>query len=152
MYAVLSKENELSWKVLRVIDKPSFADGYSDSLLESKISMIDNAFANNSSLTGMETTSFGDTVRVGSIWDGVSFSGGPAKPEEYVDIWNDNKRFSFLSDNTVILNFIVNNGSPSAEYISDKFKEEVILVQIPQDQGVSIGEIHGWDGSRFIEV
>lgn len=152
MYAVLSKENELSWKVIRLLDKPSFAGGGTNSTLEYKISMIDNAFANNSFLIGMETTSFGDTVRVGSIWDGVSFSGGPAKPEEHVDIWNDNKRFSFLSDNTVVLNTIVNNGSPSAEYISDKFKEEVILVQIPQDQGVSVGEIYGWDGSRFIEV
>jgi len=152
MYAVLSKENELSWKVLMLLDKPSFAGGGTNSTLEHKISMIDNAFANNSFLIGMETTSFGDTVRVGSIWDGVSFSGGPAKPEEYVDIWNDNKRFSFLSDNTVVLNTVVNNGSPSAEYISDKFKEEVILVQIPQDQGVSVGEIYGWDESRFIEV
>lgn len=152
MYAVLSKQDESSWKVLRVMAKPAFAGGGTNSSLEYKLSMIDNAFAKNSSLVGMETTTFGDSVRVGSVWDGTSFSGGPEKPEDYVDIWDENKRYSFLSDNTVIMNFFINNNSASSDAISEAFKGEVILVKIPDDQGVSVGEIHGWNGSRFIEL
>lgn len=143
MYAVLSKNNEESFDVIYTFDEHQ----------EAKVqTLIDNAFAKHAELVGMETTSFRDTARLGSTWDGVSFSGGMARPEGSVvlDIWDDNKRFSFLSDNTIVTNIVLANTSILSDFVSEKFQGEVILVQVPEDQSVSLGETHGWDGSRFI--
>jgi hypothetical protein len=143
MYAVLSKNSEASFDVLYTFTEHQ----------EPKIqALIDNAFTKHTELVGMETTSFRDTARLGSTWDGVSFSGGISRPEGSVvlDIWDDNKRFSFLSDNIIVTNIVLGNASILSDFVSEKFQGEVVLVQVPEDQSVSLGENHGWDGSRFI--
>jgi hypothetical protein len=145
MYAVLSKKNETSWDVIHIIPEHS----------EAKIKgLMEDAFAKNTHLVGMETTSFRNDLRLESTWNGVSFSGGVERPEGSVvlDIWDDNKRFSFLSDNTVVSNFVMSNQSILSDFLSEKFQGEVILVKIPKDQAVSAGENHGWNGSKFTEV
>jgi hypothetical protein len=145
MYAVLSKKDQTSWDVVHIMAENT----------ETKIkALMENAFANNSHLVGMETTSFRDDVRLESTWDGVSFSGGVQRPEgsEVLDIWDDHKRFSFLSNNTVVSNFIISNESVLSDFLSTKFQNEVILVKIPAGQSVSSGETYGWDGSKFTEV
>jgi hypothetical protein len=145
MYAVLSKRNETSWDVLRTMGP--YADSEKDLLVENAVSKTPSPF-------GMETTSFRNDVKVGSIWDGTSFSGGVQLPSdsEVLDIWDDNKRFSFISENVVVSNFVLGNSSALSEFMSEKFTGEVILVKVPEDQSVAAGETHGWNGSRFTEV
>jgi hypothetical protein len=145
MYAVLSKKNQTAWDVVQILPENT----------EIKIkALMENAFANSSQLVGIETTSFRDNVRLESVWDGTSFSGGVERPEgsEVLDIWDDNKRFSFLHNNTVVSNFVISNQSVLSDFLSEKFQNEVILVKIPVGQSVSAGETYGWDGSKFTEV
>jgi hypothetical protein len=143
MYAVLSKKNETSWDVVHVI--PPYENSEKDLLVESAVAKTPPPF-------GMETTSFKDNVRIGSVWDGVSFSGGVQRPEgsEVLDIWDSHKRFSFISENTIVANFVIGNDSILSDFMSERFQGEIILVKVPQDQSVAAGETHGWDGSRFI--
>jgi hypothetical protein len=145
MYAVLSKRNETSWDVVHTMSP--YLDAEKDALVESAVAKTPPPF-------GMETTEFKDTVRIGSTWDGTSFSGGVERPEgsEILDIWDSNKRFSFISENTVIANFLVSNTSILSDFMSERFENEVILVKVPADQSVAAGETHGWDGSRFTEI
>ena len=121
---------------------------------ESKNLLVENAVAKTPHPMGMETTSFKDIARYKSVWDGVSFSGGVERPEgsEVLDIWDENKRFSFISENILIASFVLNNNHVLADFLSEKFQGEVILVKVPEDQAVAAGETHGWDGSRFTEV
>jgi hypothetical protein len=145
MYAVLSKKNETSWDVLRTIAPYENLD---------RNAIVESAVAKTPPPFGMETTSFRDNARLGSTWDGVSFSGGVNRPEDSVvlDIWDDNKRFSLLSDNVIIANFVLSNSSVLSDFMSERFQGEVILVKVPADQAVAAGETHGWDGLRFTEV
>jgi hypothetical protein len=145
MYAVLSKKNETSWDVIKTI--VPYSNSEKDLLVENAVSKTPPPF-------GMETTSFKDDARIGSTWDGVSFSGGAQRPEgsEILDIWSDNKRFSFISENVIVANFVIGNDSILSDFMSERFQREVILVKVPQDQSVAAGETHGWDGSRFTEV
>jgi hypothetical protein len=145
MYAVLSKKDETSWDVIHMMSE------HTDTKISS---LMENALSKNTNIVGMETTSFRDNARLGSHWDGVSFSGGVERPEGSVvlDIWDDNKRFSFLSDNTIVSNFVIANESIFSDFLSERFQGEVILVKVPEDQAVAAGETHGWDGSRFTEV
>jgi hypothetical protein len=143
MYAVLSKRNETSWDVIHTM--LPYADAEKNLLVE-------NALAKPTSPIGMETTSFKNNAKFKSVWDGESFSGGVELPEgsEPVDIWDDHKKFSFLSENVLIANFAISNTSVLSDFLSEKFTGEVILVKVPEDQAVAAGETHGWDGSRFI--
>lgn len=144
MYAVLAKKDETSWDVLTVLSQHHN---------EQRVLLVDNALASDNPLVAMETTSFRNDLKVGSVWDGTSFSGGTELPEgsEPVDVWDDNKRFSFLSNNVVVFNYLVSNNSSAAAYISEAFNtKEILLVKIPEDQSVSVGETHGWNGSRFV--
>ncbi len=143
MYAVLSKRNETSWDVLHTM--LPYADAEKNLLIE-------NALAKSAPVIGMETTSFRNSVNPKSVWDGTSFSGGVEPPagSEPVDIWDDHKRFSFLSENVLIANFVISNTSVLSDFMSEKFTGEVILVKVPEDQAVAAGETHGWDGSRFV--
>ncbi len=143
MYAVLSKRNETSWDVIHTMTP--YEDAERNLLVES-------ALAKSTPPVGMETTSFRDNARFKSVWDGTSFSGGVARPEgsEPLDIWDENKRFSFLSENVLIANFAMSNTSVLSDFMSEKFQGEVILVKVPEDQAVASGETHGWDGSRFV--
>jgi hypothetical protein len=145
MYAVLSKKNQTSWDVVYIM--PEHPEERIKGLME-------DALANDSHLVGMETTSFRDDVRLQSAWDGTSFSGGVQRPEgsEVLDIWDNNKRFSFLSNNTVVANIVISNESVLSDLLSEKFQNEVILVKIPVGQAVSAGETYGWNGSEFTEV
>jgi hypothetical protein len=143
MYAVLSKRNETSWDVVHTM--VPYLDAEKDALVESAVAKTPSPF-------GMETTEFKDTVKIGSTWDGICFNGGVERPEgsEILDIWDSNKRFSFISENTVIANFLISSTSVLSDFMSERFKNEVILVKVPTDQSVAAGETHGWDGSRFI--
>ncbi len=145
MYAVLSKRNETSWDVLKTMEP------YTDS---EKNLLVENAVAKTPHPLGIETTSFRDAAKYKSVWDGVSFSGGVERPEDSVilDIWDDNKRFSFISENVLIASFVLANTHVLADFMSEKFQGEVILVKVPEDQAVAAGETHGWNGSRFTEV
>ncbi len=145
MYAVLSKKNETSWDVVYIM--PDHGE-------ERIKSLIEDALENNPHLVGMETTSFRDDVRLQSTWNGTSFSGGVERPEdsEVLDIWDDNKRFSFLSNNTVVCNIVISNQSVLSDLLSEKFQNEVIFVKVPVGQAVASGETYGWDGSKFTAV
>jgi hypothetical protein len=145
MYAVLSKKDETSWDIIHVIAEDH----------EPKVKLLlEDAFTNKSHLVGMETTSFRDNARLGSTWDGVSFSGGVTRPEDSVilDIWDEHKRFSFLSDSVIVTNFVISNQSIFSDFFSERFQGEVILVKVPEDQAVAAGENYGWDGLRFAKV
>jgi hypothetical protein len=145
MNAVMVKNNETSWDVIHLIGDP---------LDENKKSVLDAALAKNLPIVGMETTSYKNSSKTGATWNGTSFSGGPTPPADKIplDIYDEYKKFSFICDNVVVSNFVVKNDSPISEFISTAFENEVILVNVPSDQSVSVGGTYGWDGSRFSAV
>ncbi len=145
MYAVLSKKDETSWDVLKTM--PAYENLEKDAIVE-------NAVLKTPHPVGMETTSFRDAAKFKSVWDGVSFSGGVERPQEseVLDIWDDRKRFSFLSEGMIIAGFVLPNTHALADFMSEKFKGEVILVKVPEDQAVAPGETYAWDGLRFTEL
>jgi hypothetical protein len=145
MYAVLSKKNETSWDVIKTM--VPYLDSEKNLLVEAAVAKTPPPF-------GIETTSFRNDAKVGSTWNGVSFSGGVELPEgsEILDIWDDNKRFSFISENVLVANFVLGNSSVLSDFLSEKFNGNVILVKVPEDQSVAAGETYGWNGSRFTEV
>jgi hypothetical protein len=145
MYAVLSKRNQTSWDVIKTIEP--YADLEKNLLVETAVLKTPHPY-------GMETTSFKNDVKIGSIWNGISFSDGTDNPEliKPLDFFENKKRFSFISENVVIANFLLNVSSRLSDFMSEKFNGEVILVKVPEDQSVTIGETLGWNGSRFTEI
>ena len=144
MYAVLVKNDETSWDVVHTL--PPYFDA------EKQIN-IDNAFLKDSSIIGMETTSYKNTAKLNAVWDGTSFSGGntPAQGLEPIDIWDTHKKFSFLSENVIIANFVIKNTSSKSEFLSAAFENEVTLFPIPSDQALIIGETYTIENNRFIK-
>jgi hypothetical protein len=143
-YAYATKVSEDSYEVFNMLHLES---PQADILIQ----RIDNALNSGLPITTLVTTDI-PNVYPGAVWDGESFSGGVELPEgsEPVDIWDDHKKFSFLSENVLIANFAISNTSVLSDFMSEKFTGEVILVKVPEDQAVAAGETHGWDGSRFI--
>jgi hypothetical protein len=142
MYAVLVKNNETSWDVIHTLEYTTGTE---------KKTVVDEALAKDVPVVGMETTSYGNLLKQGSVWDGSSFSGGIelSPDKDPLDIWETHKRFSFLSENVVVANFAIENTSAVSDFLSAAFENEVILVTVPSDQSVSTGGTYGWDGSRF---
>lgn len=145
MYAVLVKNDETSWDVVHTL--PPYFDA-------EKQSNLDNAFLKDSPIVGMETTSHRNTAKLNAVWDGSSFSGGniPKPDVEVVDIWDTHKKFSFLSENVVVANFVIKNTSPKSDFLSAAFENEVILFPIPSDQFLTIGSTYTIENNRFIQA
>lgn len=143
MYAVLVKNSNESYDVL------SFINYDNDTEITNR---IDTALSGEGPVIAMDASEHKLTATHGSIWDGTSFSGGrqskvaDATPEELDSF----KLYVFLHNNTVIARNAVRLDSPKAPMFEAAFASEVILVKVPEDQVVLVGETHGWDGSRFV--
>jgi hypothetical protein len=143
MYAILVKNEDQSYDVL------SFLNYVND---DEKMNAIESALSAEGPIVAMDASAHKLTATHGSVWDGTSFSGGkPSKASDATEEeLNSFNLYVFLHNNVVIARYGVRLDSVKAPMFEAAFASEVILVKVPEDQAVSLGETHGWDGSRFV--
>ena len=144
MYVVLTKNSNNTW------------DAISDITLEEGTiskTVLEDAFASNLPMVGMDITALGPTVLKNSVWDGASFSGGitppadiPAMPEDFFTI---NKRYAFLCDNKAVLFITVPIGSPQSDMFAAAFAGETILIKTETGPFNKVGKTFNWDGTEL---
>jgi|694.fasta_scaffold128795_1 hypothetical protein len=142
MYAVLVKNDNDSYDVIALLnhEDPQVIVG------------IDEALASGKPVVGMDASEHKLTATYGSSWNGTSFSGGkPSRAseatQEQLDSFN---LYAFLCDNVLVARYGVGLTSPKVQMFEAALASEVTLVKVPEDQAVTVGETHNWDGSRFI--
>jgi flagellar basal body P-ring protein FlgI len=142
MYAVLVKNSDESYDVLALLN-------HEDADI---INGIDAALASGNPIVGMDASDHKLTATYGSTWDGNSFSGGKVSKaadatEEELNSFN---LYVFLSNNVLVARYGVRVDSPKVQMFAAAIDSEITLVKVPEDQAVSPGETHRWDGSRFL--
>jgi hypothetical protein len=146
MYAALVKSGDTSWDVFSLFNYDSMPE---------KAKLIDDALDSGLPIIGMETTQYKYDASNGAVWNGTSFSGGHQVDEATradESFWLDKKKYSFISDNKIVASVIVGDDSPNSLKFAAAFSSDVMLVKIPNDQIVFVGETYGWDGTRFVAV
>lgn len=136
--ALLVKNSNNDWEV---VVKHSLPKNRFDIFLE--------AYKNGSSIVGMNTTAYKETVLRDSVWNGTSFSGGvnPGFPDGDED-WDVVSTYSILIDNVVFLRFINVKNDSGYDKMEAAFGSDVTLVPIELGQTVRLGSI--WNGQEFI--
>lgn len=137
MYACVVRDTENTWEVFGKYDLP-----------ENVKERVEAARTSEHPIVGMITTSYEDSARVGSTFDGTSFSGGDFP--EWMDglDWSANSTYSFLSNNVIILQLIQPNNTARQEKYEAAFSTDTTLVPVPIGAQISLGDI--WDGTTFI--
>lgn len=147
MYVVLTKNSNNTWDAISEI-----------TLEEGTISktVLEDAFASNLPIVGMETTAYGATVLKNSVWDGASFSGGitppadiPAMPEDFFTV---NRRYTFLCDNKAVLFITIPVDSAKSAMFAAAFAGETILIKTDAGPFNKIGKTFNWDGTDLTLV
>ena len=139
MYSAIVKNSNNSWDVFFNFD-------YSSS---QRVEILDEAWESRLPIVGMELTPYKNTAKIGSTWDGSSFSGGNEvdgiifkdlpTTKEY---WDSHKTYGFLCDNKVLAIIIVENSQSNAELISAAFESEVKLIKTVW---MKVGKTIQWD-------
>ena len=142
MYAVLVKNSDESYDVLSLLNHQD----------TDVVRGIDEELSLGHKIVGMDASDHKLTATYGSVWNGTSFSGGkPSRAseatQEELDSFN---LYVFLSNNVLVARYGVGINSPKVQMFEAALASEITLVKVPEDQAVSVGENHGWDGSRFI--
>ncbi len=147
MYVVLTKNSNNTW------------DAISDITLEEGTiskNVLEDAFASNLPIIGMDITNYGPTVFKNSVFDGDSFSGGItpplSSPEMPEDFFTVNKRYAFLCDNKAVLFLTVPIGSANSDMFAAAFAGETIVVKSDTGPRVKVGKTFNWDGTQLTLV
>jgi hypothetical protein len=146
MYTVLTKNDDGTWHAIHELDIMPTEDV---SLL------IDGALASGVPLTGMNVTSHKSKAIKGAVWDGSVFSGGvPGEgvPLDTDEIWNTREKYSFLSDNKIIVSFTVDNDNDKSQMFEAAFSGETILVKNLSKPFNKIGRTFTLDGTSLTLV
>jgi hypothetical protein len=142
MYALLVNNDNNSYDVLALLnpEETDVATG------------IDDALASGEPVIGMDGSDHKLTATYGSVWNGTSFSGGKVSKasEATEEQLNSFKLYVFLCNNILVARHAIFINSPKVQLFDAALASEVTLVKVPEDQAVSAGETHNWDGSRFI--
>ena len=147
MYVVLTKNTNNTWDA---ISEVTLKEG---SLSET---MLEDAFASNLPIVGMDATPYAETALKNSVWDGTSFSGGivppadsPAMPEDFATL---NRIYAFLCDNKVVLSVTIPLGSQKSDMWSAAIAGETIIVKSDTGPRVKVGKTFNWDGTQLTLV
>lgn len=141
MYAILVKNNQ-AYDVI----------GFFSHMKEQVINDLNAAYQTGSPIIGMNANEYKTSALYGATWNGSSFSGGTAGPhllevtQEQLDSFD---LYAFLCNNVVVARVAVPVSVLKAEMYAAAFTSEVILVKVPEDQSVAIGETYNWDGTSF---
>lgn len=144
MYVVLTKNPNNTWDAIHEV---VLQDG-----TVSK-SVLEDAFASNLPIVGMDATSHAATLRKNAVWDGASFSGGIVPPEGTPPMAEDypilNKIYVFLCDSKVVLFISVPVDSPKSDMFAAAFAGETIVVKSETGPRSKVGKTFNWDGSEL---
>ena len=142
MYLAIVKNEENSWDAI-------FKFAYNS---ETRLSMLDSVWEKELPITGMVTTSYGLSPKIGATWNGSSFSGGQergnvdfpeiTKTEEELANMNT---YSFICDNEVVATIIAEKNTEKAAMLDAAFAGEVLLVKQPPSLSVLIGDTLNYD-------
>ena len=146
MYTILTKNDNDTWDAIHELDMLPAEDL---SLL------IDAELDKGVPLTGMNVTSHKSKAIKGAVWNGSSFSGGvPGEgvPLDTDEVWNTRKKYSFLSDNKIIVSFTVDNDNEKSEMFEAAFAGETILIKNLSKPFNKIGKTFTLDGTSLTIV
>jgi hypothetical protein len=123
MYIILTKNASNTWDAIHDLNFQQTSD---------VAKLINEELDKGVPLIGMKVTSYKSKAVKGAMWDGSSFSGGsPAEgvPADDEDVWNTREKYSFLSDNKIVVSFTINNDDSRSEMFKAAFTGETILVR-----------------------
>lgn len=143
MYIVLTKNPNNTWDAIHEV---ILQDGTISK------SVLEDAFASNLPIVGMDVTAYATTARKNSVWNGSSFSGGifpPTDPEMPEDFLTLNKIYAFLCDNKVVLSITVPVDSPKSDMFAAAIAGETIIVKSETGPRSKVGKTFNWDGSEL---
>jgi hypothetical protein len=146
MYVVLTKNTNNTWDAIHDLN----IEGTSE-----LVSLIEKAFEKEVPLVGMNVTAYKSKAVKGAIWDGSSFSGGvPADgvPSDNDEAWTTKEKYSFLSDNEIIVSFTVNNNDAQSEMFKAAFAGETVLVKNLTRPFDKVGQTFNLNGTELTPV
>lgn len=123
MYTVLTKNSNNTWDAIHAISLKG--------ITELSVLLADET-AKGLPLVGMRVTPYKSKAIRGAVWDGTSFSGGNLNPNVPLDndeIWTTSEKYSFLSDNKIVISFTVPNDDSRSEMFKAAFAGETVLVK-----------------------
>lgn len=123
MYIILTKNANNSWDAIHELNIKSDTD---------LSRLLDSALEKGVPLVGMNVTSYKSKAIKGAIWDGLSFSGGsPAEgvPSDSDDLWTTREKYSFLSDNEIVISFTLPNEDAQSAMFKAAFAGETVLLK-----------------------
>jgi hypothetical protein len=139
MYSAIVKNSDNSWDVFFNFDFSS----------KERVEILNEAWESKLPIVAMELTPYKNTAKIGSTWNGTSFSGGYESDgiifkdlpstEEY---WDSHKTYGFLCDNKVLAIIIVQNTQSNAEIIAEAMASEVQLIKT---FWLKVGKTIQWD-------
>jgi hypothetical protein len=142
IYIAIVKNDNDSWDAI-------FKFNYASEL---RINMLNDAWEKGLPITGMATTGYGLTPKIGAIWNGTEFSGGHERgtadfpainiPEEQLA---NMKSYSFICDNEVVATITAEKDTPQSEMLDAAFAGEVYLVKQPETLSVMVGDTLHYD-------
>jgi hypothetical protein len=123
MYIAITKNDNNTWDAIYELAVKNGTDLYS---------LLADEIAKGLPLIGMRVTPYKSKAIRGAVWDGTSFSGGNLKPHVPLDddeIWTTSEKYSFLSDNKIVVSFTVPNDDSQSEMFKAAFAGETVLVR-----------------------
>jgi len=123
MYTVITKNANNTWDAIYEISIQG---------VTALSALLADETAKGLPLVGMRVTPYKSKAIRGAVWDGTSFSGGNLKPHVPLDndeIWTTSEKYSFLSDNKIVVSFIVPNDDSQSEMFKAAFAGETVLVK-----------------------
>ena len=146
MYVVLTKNANNTWDAIHDLNiKPG------TNLSE----LIESALEKGVPLVGMNVTSHKAKAIKGATWDGSSFSGGsPAEgvPSDSDDLWTTREKYSFLSDNKIVVSFTIYNTDAQSEMFKAAFAGETVLVKNSTRPLDKVGKTFNLNGMELTPV
>jgi hypothetical protein len=146
MYIVLTKNSNNSWDAIHDLNIKGTTE---------LVSLIEKEFEKGVPLVGMNVTAHKSKAVKGAIWDGSSFSGGvPAEgvPSDTDEAWTKREKYSFLSDNKIIVSFTINNDDAKSEMFKAAFAGETVLVKNLTKPFDKIGQTFNLNGTELTPV
>jgi hypothetical protein len=140
MYVVLTKNSQNNWDAIHELD----LDPSSDLSIS-----IDKELEKGVPLVGMNVTTYKSKAVKGAKWNGSSFSGGVAQsgvPSDTDEVLSTREKYSFLSDNEIVVSFTIDNDYPQSEMLKAAFNSETILVKNTSRPLSKIGKTFSLNG------
>lgn len=146
MYIVLTKNANNTWDAIHDLNLKPGTD-----LTE----LLDNEIAKGVPLVGMNVTPYKSKAVKGATWDGSSFSGGvPAEgvPLDSDEWWTKIDKYSFLSDNKIVISFTMGNDDAKSVMFKAAFAGETILLKNANKPLDKVGKTFTLDGLELTLV